>query len=127
MKQNQKQKDFSVYRRLVSFRYAIQGIVYLVKTQHNVWIHLLATILVVIAGFYFSVSGIEWAILVLAMGMVFSAETFNTAFEVLVDKLWPGEDKQAGLIKDLAAGAVLFTALAAATAGILIFVPRIFG
>lgn len=96
------------------------------KTQHNAWIHSIAALTVIVAGFYFSVSRAEWALIVFAIGMVFAAETFNTAIEMLVDKISPEQNEVAGKIKDLAAGAVLFSAIAAAIIGVLIFWPRVF-
>jgi len=118
---NNKPGRFSVRKRVQSFRYAFGGIGYMLKTQHNAWIHLLAAVAVVVAGWWFSVSAEEWILLVISIGMVFAAEAFNTAIELMVDKISPDYDKKAGIIKDVAAGAVLFTAIAAAVVGIVVF------
>jgi len=72
-------QKFSIRKRILSFKYAFRGIVYLLKTQHNAWIHSLAAIFVIVAGFYFSVSTTEWMILTLTIGTVFMAEAVNTA------------------------------------------------
>lgn len=112
---------FSVRKRLQSFIYAFRGIKWLLKTQHNAWIHIFAAFVVIAAGFWFSLTLTEWALVVLATGIVFSAETFNTAIEQLVDKISPGYDEMAGKIKDLAAGAVLLAAITAAVVGIIVF------
>lgn len=99
----------------------------MIRTQHNAWIHLAAALLVIFAGFYFSISEIEWIAVTLAIGFVFSAEAFNTSIEWLVDKISPEYDPVAGKIKDVAAGAVLIAAIAAAVTGIIVFYPKIFG
>ena len=117
---------FSIQRRIMSFKFAFKGIFLLLKNEHNAWIHLLAAVFVVLAGFYFAITKIEWMIEVLAIGLVFAAEAFNSAIEALVDKISPGYDETAGKIKDLAAGAVLIVAIVAAIAGIIIFTPYIF-
>ena len=117
--------NFSVRKRLISFKYAFNGIVYLIKSQHNAWIHLSAATIVVIAGFYFSISLPEWILLSLTIGMVFTAEAFNTAIETIMDKVSPEYDKTTGRIKDIAAGAVLIAALAALIVGGLIFAPKV--
>lgn len=122
-----KPNSFSVRKRLLSFKYAMLGIVHVFKTQHNAWIHAMAAFCVVAAGFYFSLASAEWFFIILSIGLVFMAEIFNTAIEMLVDKISPEYDKIAGKIKDVAAGAVLITAIAAAIIGLLIFVPKVFG
>jgi diacylglycerol kinase (ATP) len=66
-------------------------------------------------------------LVIISIGLVFAAEAFNTAIELLVDKISPDYDEKAGLIKDVAAGAVLFTAIAAAAVGIIVFVPKLWG
>lgn len=118
---NNKPDNFSARKRLLSFRYAFRGIRYMLKTQHNAWIHLFAAFVVIFAGFWFSVSTTDWVLIVLAIGFVFTAETFNTAIELMVDKISPEYDNKAGIIKDVAAGAVLFSAIAAAVVGIIVF------
>lgn len=118
-------KRFSLKARIKSFGYAINGIRHLISTEHNAWIHCFAAIAVTIAGFALHISAGEWVAVVLCFGSVFAAEAFNTAIEMITDYISPGFDKKAGLIKDLAAGGVLFTALAAAIAGCIIFIPKI--
>ena len=117
--------QFSIRKRLHSFSFAFKGIFYFLKTQHNALIHAVATVLVIAAGFVFGVSRTEWALLVLSMGIVWTAELFNTALELLTDLVSPGFHQQAGRIKDMAAGAVLTAAIAAAVIGMLVFVPKI--
>jgi len=125
MKKSEGNHRFSVRKRLHSFKYAFNGIIYLIESQHNAWIHLCAAVIVIAAGFCFSISIPEWIILTLTIGMVFSAEAFNTAIEMITDKISPEYDKTTGAIKDIAAGAVLITAIVALIVGCLIFVPKI--
>jgi len=117
----EKQNRFSIIKRLLSFRYAFRGIFFMIRTQHNAWIHLFASMVVIVAGFWFSISTTEWMMVIISIGLVLAAEAFNTAIELLVDKISPDYDEKAGIIKDVAAGAVLFTAVTAAAVGIIVF------
>ena len=123
MKFVKKNQKFSLRRRLLSFKYAFKGIFLLLKNEHNAWIHALAAILAIGLGFYFEIYRNEWIAVVFLIGFVFSSEAFNSAIELLVDKISPDYNETAGNIKDLAAGAVLFAAIAAAIAGFVIFAP----
>lgn len=109
----------------IGFRYAWKGITHLIRTQRNARIHLAIAAIVIIAGYLLDISTTEWLIVTVCTGMVFSAEIFNTAVEYLTDLVSPGYNKTAGTVKDLAAGAVLVAALAAAGAGLIIFAPKI--
>jgi diacylglycerol kinase len=111
--------------RLASFRYAWRGIVALIRTQGNARIHLAATVGVVAAGWALGVSRGEWALLALAAGLVWVAEAVNTAVEILADRVTTERDERIGRAKDLAAGAVLLAAIAAAIVGGVVFVPRL--
>ncbi|OQX75272.1 MAG: diacylglycerol kinase [Bacteroidetes bacterium 4484_276] len=126
MSNPEKNKHNPIYSTLLSFKYAFNGIYLLLATQRNARIHLAATVLVVFVGFYFSISVTEWVAVIIAIGIVFAAEAFNTAIEQLVDMVSPEFNKPAGRIKDVAAGAVLITAIAAAMVGIIIFGPKFF-
>lgn len=110
-------------KRIKSFGYAFQGIAKLVKKEHNAWIHCVAIVLVTLAGFHFSITPTEWCIVTLCFGMVLAAEGFNTAIERLVDLVSPDYHPIAGDVKDIAAGAVLICAIAAAIIGIIVFLP----
>jgi diacylglycerol kinase len=109
--------------RLPSFKFAFSGFSYMLRTQKNTWIHLAATIAVVGAGFFFQVTPVEWALLIFAIGSVWSAEALNTAIEALTDLCSPNYNSLAKIAKDTAAAAVVFTALAAAIVGLIIFIP----
>ncbi len=120
-------KSGSIKAFLKGFAYAIKGVVYLFASQRNARVHLFAAVLVVAGGFCFSISTTEWIAVILSIGMVIAAEAFNSSIEELVDIVSPDYNKSAGRIKDLAAGAVLLIAIAAAIVGVVIFWPRVFG
>jgi diacylglycerol kinase (ATP) len=118
-------KGFSMLARLKSFGYAFNGIKYALTTQHNFYIHVTLTIVAIILGFILKISNTEWIAIVIVIGLVISAEIFNTAIEELVNLVSPKKNKKAGIIKDLAAGAVLVLAMAALITGTIIFLPKL--
>ncbi len=111
--------------RIQSFRYAGQGVAHMLRTQHNAWIHAAISLAVVAAGLAFGVSRDEWCWLILAMASVWTAESFNTAIEIIVDIASPERRPAAGRAKDVAAGAVLLCAIGATAIGLLVFLPHI--
>jgi diacylglycerol kinase (ATP) len=118
-------EEFSIVARGKSFKYAVRGMGIILKTQHNFWIQLVAAAIVVFAGIFFAISGVEWAVLVLAMTAVFVAESFNTAIEIDIDLTSPQYHPYARDTKDVAAGAVLLSVLGAVVIGCIIFIPKI--
>lgn len=74
-------------QRLKSFQYAGQGLITFLRTQPNAWIHALATVVVIGLGVFFAISRIEWALIIIVIGMVWMAELFNTAIEFLADEV----------------------------------------
>jgi diacylglycerol kinase (ATP) len=108
-----------------SFRYAFAGIAELVRTQPNAKVHLAAAGLVIAAGLFFGLSRMEWCAVVFAITIVIAAETVNTALEYLTDLTSPDYHPLAGKAKDLAAGAVLISAMGAIAVGIIIFLPKV--
>lgn len=111
--------------RLRSFTYAFSGLKILLKTQHNAWIHLVVTGVVLAVGALLRISALEWCVLTLAMASVWITETLNTAIEFLTDLVSPEFHPIAGQVKDLAAAAVLISAMGAAIVGVIVFLPRI--
>lgn len=107
------------------FLYAARGLRHTVVTQLNFRVHLLAMLLVFLAGWYFQVSRMEWVAIVICVFAVFAAELANTAIEALVDLVSPTFNPKAGLAKDIAAGMVLVTAVMAVIVALIIFVPKI--
>ncbi len=114
---------FSARERVLSFGYAMRGVGVLLRTQHNAWIHGLATICVVLAGFWLEVSASDWCWLVLAMVLVWTCEGMNTALERLADAALPEFHPLVQEAKDSAAGAVLLAAIGAIVIGLLVLGP----
>jgi diacylglycerol kinase (ATP) len=108
-----------------SFAYAKNGVLYAIRSEKHMRFHLLATLLVVFAGWFFRINSTEWCLIIACMGGVFMAELFNTAFEQLVNLVSPQHNLIAGRVKDVAAGAVLIFSLAALIIGLIVFVPKI--
>ena len=116
-------RPFSLTARIASFKFAGIGIWTMLKSQHNAWIHLVASITIVGTGLFFKVSSSEWCWLVLAIMAVWTAEALNTAFEFLADVASPEFHPLVKNSKDVAAGAVLISALGAIVIAILILGP----
>ena len=114
---------YDLKKQLRSFRYAWQGIRGCVGREQNLSFHLIVTVAVMTLGFGLGITRGEWVAVCLCIGLVISAELFNTAIERLVDLVSPQRHPLAGQVKDIAAGAVLVCALAAIAAGLIIFVP----
>lgn len=112
-------------KRFKSFGYALKGIWLLFRHEANAQIHLLAIVVVTSAGLYFHISTTEWALVALAIGIVVSAEAFNSAIEKLTDSIYKDYNEKAGAIKDIAAGAVLVCAIVAVIIGCIVFLPYI--
>ena len=115
----------SLKKRIQSFGFAFKGMATLFKTQPNARIHLIAMCAVTVAGYLLKVSTTEWCFTVIAFAMVLCAEAFNTAIEFVVDLISPDYHPLAGKAKDVAAAAVLITAIGAAIVGIIIFLPKL--
>lgn len=110
-------------KQIRSFGYAWKGIISCVGKEQNLSFHLIATMLVVGAGFFFGITRMEWIVVVGCIGLVIAAELFNSAIEKLVDLVSPTRHPIAGQVKDIAAGAVLVCAIASAIIGLIVFVP----
>ena len=116
---------FSISQRLKSFKYAFAGLRTLFTEEHNARIHLLAAVIALTVGFVLKISASEWIFLVGAISLVFICELFNTSLEALADFVSPEKHPQIKKVKDLAAAAVLTSALTALITGIIIFLPKI--
>jgi diacylglycerol kinase len=114
-----------LYVRIKSFGYAAAGLVFLLKSEPHARIHLLATTLVIIAAFALDVTRQDWLWLTLAITLVWAFEAINTAIEHLCDVIAPEQSESVKRAKDVAAGAVLIAATAAAIIGITVFTPYI--
>jgi diacylglycerol kinase (ATP) len=111
--------------RLRSLRCALHGIRIMVISQHNARIHAAATVAIVCAGLMLRLSPLEWCWIVLAIMAVWMAEAVNTAFEFLTDVASPTFHPVAGKAKDVAAGAVLLSAIGSIIIGLLVLGPHI--
>jgi len=120
-----KQRPFEFIKRIQSFKFALTGIWTMLKSQHNAWIHACITAAVVVAGVVFGVSPSEWCWLVLAIMAVWTAEALNTALEFLADAASPEFHPLVRHSKDVAAGAVLISAIGSVIIGILVLGPHI--
>lgn len=106
------------------FVWAGRGLWYGLRTQRNVRVHAFATLLAMGISTWLGLAAVEWAVLLLACGLVWAAELFNTALEVTLDRISREQDVQIGLAKDVAAGAVLAAALFALGVGVCLWLPK---
>lgn len=109
---------------LKRFKYAFEGIWYGLLFEQNVRIHFLILVLTILGGWLFQISWMEWIVQFLLFGMVIGAELMNTAIEQLTDGVYPEKHSRAKIVKDVAAGSVLFTACMAFVIGLMIYVPK---
>ena len=116
---------FSLRSRFRSVLFAARGVRTTLRTQHNAWIHLAATIGVVAAGVVSRLERWEWALIVLAIVSVWTAESLNTAFEFLCDVASPEVHPLVEQAKDVSAGAVLICAAGSVLVGLLVFIPHL--
>ncbi len=113
--------------RSSSFRYAFEGWWYVIRTQKNAWIHAVVSLVVVLLGLWLDLPQRDWAVIILAIAMVWAAEFFNTALEAIVDLASPEMNHLAKIGKDVGAAAVLIAAGASIIIGFLILGPPFFG
>jgi diacylglycerol kinase (ATP) len=112
-----------LYNRAKSFQYAFEGWWFVLRTQHNAWIHAVITAAVVALGLWLKLPLRDWAVLILAFMAVWMAEFMNTAIEAVVDMIMPEAHPLAKVAKDVAAAAVLVGALGAVLIGLLLLGP----
>lgn len=122
-----KKEKFSLRKRARSFGYAFAGIQTLLRDEHNSRIHVFAMACVVVAGFLLDISAMEWCVVALCCGGVLMAEAMNSAVEALADLVSPDFHPLVKKAKDVGAAGVLMMAIAAATAGLIIFLPKLTG
>lgn len=109
--------------RIAAFGHAFRGWWHVLKTQQNTWIHSLFATGVIVIGLWVGLKPIDWAVIVLTIAMVFTAEFINTAIEAVVDLASPVQHPLAKVGKDVGAGAVLVAALAGIVIGLLVIGP----
>ena len=120
-------RPFEFTGRIRSFKHAGSGIWTMLRSQHNAWVHAIATVVVCAAGVGFGISKTEWCFVVLAIMAVWTAEALNTAFEFLADATTPEFHPIVKKSKDVAAGAVLLSAIGSVVIGVLVFGPYVIG
>lgn len=116
-------KKFSIIKRAESFTHAGRGLYIFLKSTHNAWLDIFVFIVVILTGLFFQITKTEWLIILIVSGMVFVSESFNTAIEIDMDLTSPTFHPYAKDTKDVAAGAVLISAILAVIVGIMIFAP----
>jgi diacylglycerol kinase len=112
-----------IKKHLTSYRYALRGIWLAFRYESNMVFHLAAALAVLLTNYLLGVSRTEWLITLMLIGVVWMAEIFNTAVEKLADRVTQDHDPLIGQAKDLAAGAVLISALIAAVCALIIYYP----
>lgn len=112
-------------RQAKSYRYAAKGVKYTLNSQVNIWLHLIIAVIVSLLAYLLHFTAEQLLIVVLAIGFVITAELFNTAIEEMVNLLSPEYHEVAGVVKDVAAGAVLVSAITAAIVGCILFGPAL--
>jgi diacylglycerol kinase (ATP) len=105
--------------------YASKGAWILLRTEASIQMQAALVILVTIAGFYFDITATEWIAQTLCIGLIMGLEAMNTAAEAIADFIHPDFHEKIGQVKDIAAGAVLITALAATVVGLIIYIPYV--
>jgi diacylglycerol kinase len=116
-----------ILSRTRSFRYAFAGLRYVIRTQRNAWIHAVLSLAVLALSAWLHLSLVEWAVIILTIAMVWTAEFLNTALEAVVDLASPERHGLAKIGKDVGAAAVLISAGASILVGLLILGPPLWG
>jgi diacylglycerol kinase (ATP) len=116
-------EKFSIRKRAKSFQFAFDGIYQFFVTQHNAIVHAVASLLVIVLAILVKIPATQCLFLLFSMGLVWMAELFNTAIEKLCDMVCPQQHPHIKFIKDVAAAAVLVTALVAVITACIIFIP----
>ncbi len=114
---------FSVRARVRSFRFAVAGLAHMVQHEHNARVHAVATLATILVSFWLRISLSDWRWIVLAIALVWICEAINTALEAICDRFSPEPNDAVRIAKDVAAGAVLVSALGAILAGTLTLWP----
>lgn len=120
-------KKRGIKRFFNSVKNSINGYIYAYTNEQSLTIHAILTILVLLSGFYFNISKMQWAILVVVMAMVIIAELLNTAIEATIDLITKEYNELAKIAKDCASAAVFTASILAAGLYLYVFLPKIIG
>ena len=118
-------KTYSIKRLGNSFKYAVEGIKSAYSTEQNLLVHTIVAILIIALGIIIQLTFLEFAIVFLAIGIVITAEMINTSIENAIDMAMPSIHPLAKAAKDVASGAVLFSAIISVIVGCLIYIPKL--
>ena len=118
-------KDNFIVERIRSIKFSLRGIWFLISTDSSIKAQLFIVLLILLAGFYFNISTIEWLIQTLAIGLVLVAESLNTGIEKLADFVHPNYHKKIGFIKDVSAGSSGIAAIISLIIAGIIYIPKI--
>lgn len=121
----QQSKPFYLQARLSRLGYALRGLGLLLAREHNARIPLAATVAVIFLGIYFEITEFEWCALIFSLGLVWTSEALNTAFEYLADAVCADENEFVRKAKDVAAASVLVAALTALIIGLMVLGPYV--
>ena len=113
-----------IYNRYKGCRYATKGAWILITTEASIQVQIFVSLVVVVAGFWFEISAMEWIMQLFAIALVLSVEGLNTALEGIADFIHPDFHTKIGYIKDVAAGAVFFAAVIAVVIAGIIYIPK---
>lgn len=125
MKTSQNNKQSTLNYQLKTFRFAWNGIYSFFRSEYKSRLHLIAALMAVTLGLLLPLTPLEWVVICLSIASVFTAEIINSAIEIIVDRLMPRIDADAGTAKDMGAAAVLIISLGALISGLIIFIPKI--
>jgi diacylglycerol kinase (ATP) len=117
---------FSLRSRLLSFNFACNGVLSLLKNEHNSRIHLVAAFAAIVLGIILKINSLEWCLIILVIGIVFLSELLNSAIEILADLINPEWSEGIKKVKDYSAAAVLISAIVSISVGGIIFIPKLF-
>ena len=118
-------KDNFIVERIRSIKFSLRGIWFLISTESSIKAQLFIVLLILLAGFYFNISTIEWLVQTLAIGLVMVAESLNTGIEKLADFVHPNYHKKIGFIKDVSAGSSGIAAIISLIIAGIIYIPKI--
>ncbi|MEN9918600.1 MAG: hypothetical protein RL662_1036 [Bacteroidota bacterium] len=120
-----KRQAFTIQKRLLSFKYAWEGLKILCCEEHNARIHIAIAFFVILMGVFFNITASEWIVICMTIAIVIAMELVNSAIENLCDLVSPQYNHLIKKAKDLSAAAVLVTSVASIIVGLIIFLPKI--
>ena len=109
--------------RIRSIQFAFEGWVTVLRDEKNTWVHAFFSLLSIWLGIWLKITNDQWILLILTIGMVWIAEFFNSAIEMMIDLISPEIHQSAKKSKDIGAAAVLIAAIASVVIGLIMFLP----